>query len=205
MGADAEQTRLTILRAAREVMAERGYHASTFQQIAARAGVSRPTLHYYFGTREQVYDVLLTEVGAQVTDCVAQARREHGLRPQLTTFITAMQQLSAADPEVMRFLVTARLERCKPPPPRQDAAQAVVAAVHAFYDTIVLDAVRRGELAAGTDAHAVADMLASLFWGTAFHAGFLDEAGDGSGVARQLLRVLENGLLEQSVKAPVQA
>ena len=58
------------------------------------------------------------------------------------------------------------------------------------------------------DAAAVADMLAGLFWGAGFHAGFLrgrtadDDAG---GVARQLLTLFESGLLESPVAAPVDA
>jgi AcrR family transcriptional regulator len=46
------------LRAAREVINERGYEAATFQAIAQRAGFSRPTMHYYFHTKEQVLDGL---------------------------------------------------------------------------------------------------------------------------------------------------
>jgi AcrR family transcriptional regulator len=204
VGADAEQTRLVILRAAREVISERGYHAATFQQIAARAGVSRPTLHYYFGNREQVYDVLLAEVRQQVTECIAAAQQQAGLRAQLTEFITAIQGLAGADPTAMRVLVTARLEHQRPSQ-RHDAAHAVVGLVHAFYDDVVLEAVRRGELPSATDAHAVADMLASLFWGMGFHAGFVDQTGDASIVARQLLRVFDRGLLEEWSGTPAQA
>ncbi len=164
------ETRRDILRAARDVIAEDGYPATTFQRIALRAGVSRPTLHYYFNTREQVYGVLLREVLDQLADCVDTARRQRGLRNQLASFLTAMQRCCAADPTAMKFLVTARLEQRRGPL-RHDTAELVVATVHGFYDAIAADAAGRGELTAGSDAHAVADMLASVFWGMCFHAG----------------------------------
>jgi AcrR family transcriptional regulator len=204
VGADSEQTRRTILRAARDVIAECGYAAATFAQIASRAGVSRPTLHYYYGNREQVYEFLLGELHGQISACVAEARARPQPRAQLVAFTAAVQRWCAEDPAAMRFLVSARVEQRRGPR-RSEAAQRVLCAVHDFYDALAEAALRRGELAPGTDVRGLADMLASLFWGMGFHAGFV--AGDGatSIVARQLLQVFDNGLLTSPIGAPVDA
>lgn len=203
MGADSEVRRRSILDAAREVIAERGYHAATFQQIAVRADVSRPTLHYYFSTREQVYEILLKDAYAQVAECAVAAQREDRLRDQLRVFILAMQRLNISNPATMRFLVTARLEHHRGQL-RHEAADALVATVQGFYHSIVMQAIAHGELAPDTDPRAVADMLAALFWGIGFHAGFVD-VSESPSIARQLLQVFEIGLLDQRVVAPVQA
>src|ERR671915_334867 len=47
-----------IIDAMRASVARRGAAGSTFEQVAAEAGVSRGLLHYYFGTKER----LLVEV-----------------------------------------------------------------------------------------------------------------------------------------------
>jgi AcrR family transcriptional regulator len=47
-----------IVDAMRDSVAKRGAAASTFEQVAREAGVSRGLLHYYFGTKER----LLVEV-----------------------------------------------------------------------------------------------------------------------------------------------
>ncbi|MDX6580873.1 MAG: hypothetical protein QOI10_57 [Solirubrobacterales bacterium] len=47
-----------IVAAMRESVAEVGIAGSTFERVAAKAGVSRGLLHYYFGTKER----LLVEV-----------------------------------------------------------------------------------------------------------------------------------------------
>jgi AcrR family transcriptional regulator len=47
-----------IIEAMRESVAEVGIAGSTFERVAAKAGVSRGLLHYYFGTKER----LLVEV-----------------------------------------------------------------------------------------------------------------------------------------------
>lgn len=202
MGADAETTRRSILDAAREVISERGLHAATFQQIAARAGVSRPTLHYYFATREQIYEILLRDAYAQVADCVVAAQRETGLRAQLTVFLVAVRELNLSDKATTRLMVTARLEHQRGQQ-HHEAVDAVVATVDGFYLSIVVQAIARGELRPDTAPRAVADMLAALFWGMGFHAGFVDST-DSAAIAMQLLGVFEGGLLSERVGIPVE-
>jgi AcrR family transcriptional regulator len=43
-----------IVEAMRASVAARGFNASTFDQVARAAGVSRGLLHYYFGTKERL-------------------------------------------------------------------------------------------------------------------------------------------------------
>lgn len=43
-----------IVEAMRASVAARGFDASTFDQVAGAAGVSRGLLHYYFGTKERL-------------------------------------------------------------------------------------------------------------------------------------------------------
>jgi AcrR family transcriptional regulator len=194
VGADAGQTRRTIQSAARDLIAERGYHAATFQQIAQRAGVSRPTLHYYFATREDLYAALLADIRDRVAECAATAAGAGSLRRQLAAFTSELQRLGTAEPALMKMVVTTRIDHHRGAH-RHEAATEIVSTVHAFYDTVVADAVRSGELAPDTDVHAVADLLAALFWGLGFHAGFIMEHGKASEVARQLLQLLGHGLL----------
>src|SRR4029453_12063047 len=53
-----------IVNAMRESVAKRGAAGSTFEQVAAEAGVSRGLLPYYFGTKER----LLVEVVRRDTE-----------------------------------------------------------------------------------------------------------------------------------------
>ena len=51
-----------ILAAAEEVFAEAGYAAASMAAIAERAGLPKANLHYYFGTKEQLYRRLLDTI-----------------------------------------------------------------------------------------------------------------------------------------------
>src|SRR6476620_5165606 len=196
VGADSAETRARILRAARDVINERGYEAANFQAIASRAGLSRPTMHYYFHTREEIYDCLVAEAYSVVADCIAQAKCEDTLLNQLSAFVAAAYRSGFTDRAMMRFTVTARLESHRSPSLRQNSGP-VIAAVHAFYTSVVDDAIVRGEITADTDAAAVLSMLLAMFLGMGFYAGFIVDQNDMSMIAKQLHRLLANGLLDR--------
>ena len=44
-----------ILDAAQEVFATYGYQGATIDEVAKRAGISKPNLHYYCKTKEELY------------------------------------------------------------------------------------------------------------------------------------------------------
>jgi AcrR family transcriptional regulator len=196
VGADSAETRARILRAAREVINERGYEAANFQAIASRAGLSRPTMHYYFHTREEIYDCLVAEAYSIVADCIAQAKRQDTLMNKLSTFVTAADRSGFADQSMLRFVITARLESHSSPSLREHPGP-VVSAVQAFYASVVDDAMVRGEIPVETDAPAVVNMLLAMFMGMGFFAGFIVDQNNMAVIAKQLHRLLTQGLLDQ--------
>lgn len=211
VGSDSAETRARILRAAREVINERGYEAANFQAIASRAGLSRPTMHYYFHTREEIYDCLIAEAYSIVADCIAQAKCQNTLLNQLSTFVTAAYRSGFADRSMLRFTVTSRLDFHQSASLRDDPGP-VVAAVQAFYASMVDDAIGRGEIPADTGTVAVVNMLVAMFLGMGFYAGFIVDHNNMAVIAKQLHLLLAHGLLDHqqnsrplTVAAPLSA
>ncbi len=54
--ADPEQTRVTILDAAEDEFAEHGFHGTRMVAIAKQAGVTHGLLHYYFDSKDRLYE-----------------------------------------------------------------------------------------------------------------------------------------------------
>jgi len=54
--ANAEQTRRSLLDAAEAVFADRGFHGARMVAIAEGAGVTHGLLHYYFDSKEHLYE-----------------------------------------------------------------------------------------------------------------------------------------------------
>jgi AcrR family transcriptional regulator len=192
VGADSAETRARILRAARELISERGHEAANFQAIAQRAGLSRPTMHYYFSTKEQIYEVLLAEAHSIVTNCIAEARRKNTLLEQLSAFVA---RLDFADGSMLRFMITSGLESRRLPG-LSTGGTPVAEAVTAFYESMVADAIRRGEIPDDVDATAVVNMLTAMLWGMGFFYSFVHDADETMAIAKQLHRLLVRGLLD---------
>jgi AcrR family transcriptional regulator len=194
VGSDSAETRIRILTAARQVITERGYHAATFQAIAVTAGLSRPTLHYYFASREEIYGVLLSEASVVVAECIGAARRKEQLVDQLTELVVALQTAGFRDRSQIAFLVTARLEATRNPALRVGTGSVL----RNFLESLLGDAKSRGELAADTVVTPIADMLHAMLWGVGFHAGFVDDEANIKLITKQLTRLLSHGLLNGS-------
>jgi len=184
------------------VINERGFEGANFQAIASRAGLSRPTMHYYFHAREEIFECLIAESYSIVADCIAQAKRQDTLLNQLTTFATAADRSGFADQSMLRFVITARLESHRCPSLRENPGP-VVGAVQEVYASVVDDAIVRGEIPSETDAPAVVSMLLAMFLGMGFYAGFIVDQNDTPAVAKQLHRLMTHGLLDHHNGRPL--
>jgi AcrR family transcriptional regulator len=196
-GSDSAETRNRILRAARQVISERGYHAATFQAIAAAADLSRPTLHYYFDSREQIYAELVDEAGELMAECIDAARRKDTLIEQLGTLVWGMLEVDRLDRSRLAFLVSARLESTRNPLLTLGASSALLS----FLESLLADAKSRGELAADTFVTPIADMLHAILWGLGLHAGFIDTPAGLGSITKQLTRLLAHGLLDTTAES----
>ena len=67
--------RQTLLACAEDLFARRGYDAVGVQEIAETAGVTKPTLYYYFGSKKGLLDAILKErwavLDARMADALA--------------------------------------------------------------------------------------------------------------------------------------
>jgi AcrR family transcriptional regulator len=65
--------RRQLLNAAKEVFTARGYHAAAMDEIAERAGVSKPVLYQHFPGKLELYLALLDESAEQLIAIVREA------------------------------------------------------------------------------------------------------------------------------------
>src|SRR5947209_10496566 len=65
--------RVQLLRAAQDVFVAQGFHAAAMDDIADRAGVSKPVLYQHFPGKRELYLALLEQHVDELTDRVARA------------------------------------------------------------------------------------------------------------------------------------
>lgn len=85
----AAQRREQLLAVAVRVFAENGYHATSMNDVAEAAGVTKPVLYQHFSSKRELFVQLLTTIGDELRDTIAKATAdaegprqqiEHGLR-----------------------------------------------------------------------------------------------------------------------------
>lgn len=64
---DRTDTRTKLLESAREVFVEHGYAAAGVREIARRAGANVSAVNYHFGSKEELYRQVLTELYDRTT------------------------------------------------------------------------------------------------------------------------------------------
>jgi AcrR family transcriptional regulator len=64
----AEQRRSQLREVALEIFAERGFHATSMDDIAEAAGVTKPVLYQHFPSKRALYRELLDDVDARLTE-----------------------------------------------------------------------------------------------------------------------------------------
>ena len=55
-------TEQVIIEAARQIFIEKGYNEANMTDIAQRAGINRPALHYYFRTKERMLEAVYEDI-----------------------------------------------------------------------------------------------------------------------------------------------
>lgn len=71
-----------ILQCALELFYARGYDAVGVQEIAEKAGVTKPTLYYYFGSKYGLLETLLKDKLSSVNDAMRRAAAYSGNVPE---------------------------------------------------------------------------------------------------------------------------
>lgn len=62
-----------MLDAAVEVISERGFHAASMDEIAERAGISKPLLYLYLGSKEQTFSACIAREADRLVDTIGAA------------------------------------------------------------------------------------------------------------------------------------
>lgn len=102
-----ENTAETILDAASEVFADKGYEGARVDELARAAGVNKATLYYQIGDKEAIYHAVITRVLARTADevCAAVAEVSDGeekIRHYINIFARHAGNMRYAAPIMLR-------------------------------------------------------------------------------------------------------
>ncbi len=101
----ARQRRDQLVGVAKEVFAEFGYDGATVEEIAARAGVSKPVVYEHFGGKEGIYAVVVDRESTRLLDTITTyIHGEAGGRQMVHASALAFLHYIEEDPAGFRVL-----------------------------------------------------------------------------------------------------
>jgi AcrR family transcriptional regulator len=117
--ASADETRTRILAAALDVFSERGFDGASTRDIAERAGVTQPLLHYHFSAKDDLWraaaDVVFQDLASTLGERV-QGLRGVDEATAARLLVREFVWFSARHPQLHRIIT----QECKVDGPRMD-------------------------------------------------------------------------------------
>lgn len=108
----AKDTEQIILETARKHFVQYGYAATRTQDIAEEAGVTKAMLHYYFRTKEKLYNQILVSILDYVVPKLAGVMAKQGeFWPHLERILDTYFEMLMANPDIPFFIMTELSQR----------------------------------------------------------------------------------------------
>jgi AcrR family transcriptional regulator len=188
-----DETRERITQAAIELFTERGYDATTVDDIAAKADVAKGTFFNYFPRKEAVFDALAEQRAVEMEDVTRDLLAQSiPARQKLRRFCEEMTSRHLSNPELSRMAVTRMLNRI------HDPIHEVPATFRGYLRQILEQGQERGELRSDVQIDRAAALIQGAAIGTLV-AWFCVPAGSID-LTRELQERLE--LIMDGIAAP---
>lgn len=174
---EAAATRRLLLKRALDVFSREGYAATTLDDIAREADLTRGAIYWHFGSKAELYNTLVQEYASRGTQIMQQAVAEGGSLLDILHRVFVRQLEAIEDDQQMRAVMELALFKTGRIPELEEG--------------------RRAQVESGL---ALVDMLAGIMR-QGMEQGLLRQDLDPKDLARAYLG-LQNGLISLWLTAP---
>jgi AcrR family transcriptional regulator len=94
--AEREEKREAVLHAAAQAFAEGGYHTTSLDDIAARLGITKPTLYYYARNKDDLISAVASRALERILEAI-EGDRESAALTQLQHLLRQYAEIMATD------------------------------------------------------------------------------------------------------------
>lgn len=187
-----EERRKQILESALIVFSQKGFHASNVSDIAARVGVSKGTIYWYFSSKEELFDAAIrayledfgAEMAAVLENDGTASEKLRALAHSMDEFVVGAQQVFVA---FLGYWASSQ--------DRLDSAQFWIDLLHEYTDEVVgviQEGIAGGEFKQ-VDARSLAWAISAAYDGLAAYLLFIPEI-DVESVSKVFIDTLLAGL-----------
>jgi AcrR family transcriptional regulator len=183
-------TDTAILDAVERSLANRGYEAMTMEQVAATAGVSKPTIYLRYRSKAELVAAMIDRLEPPLPPPKGRSARD-----DLVTLIELEEQW--VDRHGLRLVAAVLLEQTDHPELLERFRHHVIVPVRAAFERALRAGITRGELRKGADRGEVIDALTGAYWARAWATGTPTR-----GWAKRLVDSVLRGLLAPDGPGP---
>ena len=176
---EAEVTRQLLLKKALTVFSKKGYAATTLEDIAREAEVTRGAIYWHFGSKAELYNTLVREYSDRGNAIVQQAASEGGTLIEILRRVFIRQLQAIEDDHDLRALMELYL-----------------------FKTGLIPELEEGRQQQIESGVGLIEMIAGIM-GQGIQSGLLRSDVDPKDMARTYL-ALQNGLTQLWLTAPDQ-
>jgi AcrR family transcriptional regulator len=152
---------VAILDAVEQLLGRRGYEAMTVGQVAASAGVSKPTIYLRYQSKRDLVAAMIDRLRPPLPESSTGSVAE-----DLVALIE--MQRAWVDLHGLRIVAAVLLEQDDHPELIERFQQRVVQPSRDAFAAALIAGVERGELPAGADGAEVIDALIGAYWARAW-------------------------------------
>ena len=114
----SEQRREVLLAAAAHVFAIHGYHGASIEEIAQRAGITKPVIYHHFDSKQELHAAVFEHYATRLLDAAGSYGKSGSLRERFHDLVGGMFSFAHENPHVWQLLLgdshdpeTARLQQ----------------------------------------------------------------------------------------------
>jgi TetR/AcrR family transcriptional regulator len=187
---DGNAVRDRLLGVALQLFARKGFESASVRELAKAAEVTRPTLHYHFGSKEGLYLELVERLCATVEDSILHSMVPQGTaRVRLRSFVLNILDSIIEDASKQRFFFTIVLD------PRRNTLcsfhERMRNFIAAIMGLLLEEGIEKGEF--GTDdVKCITNMILALVDSFIYNQIFLAYPKSNRDEAEKMLDVLLN-------------
>lgn len=101
----AQRTKNSILRAAEEIFAAKGLDGARVDEIAELAGANKRMIYAYYGSKEQLYEAVLSAVYTRLRDCEMTPVADEDPRRAIQSLVHAYFVFLKDNPSYVRMVM----------------------------------------------------------------------------------------------------
>lgn len=106
MATQEKSTEVVIFDAARDVFTEKGFEGTRMQEISEKAGINKALLHYYYRTKEKLFDAIFKKVfGEFFSKVTGIFENDEPLVDKIKFFVENYIDFISRNPQIPSFII----------------------------------------------------------------------------------------------------